>query len=101
MAISNRWRVHIEAWQSSGLSQVAYCRQHHLNSRTFTARLSEYRRATGEEKPVLIPVTVTQSLSEIAPEAKKIVLHCAQGYRLELPGTVSAQWLSMLLQGLA
>lgn len=96
MAISNRWRVHIEAWQSSGLNQAAYCRQHHLNSRTFTARLSEYRRAAGEEKPVLIPVTVTQSISEIDPEAKKIVLHCVQGYRLELPGTVNVLKLDVL-----
>lgn len=99
MAITNHWRSHIEAWQSSGLSQAAYCRQHQLNSRTFTARLSGYRRETGEGKPVLIPVTVTQS-GEINPKAKKIVLHCTQGYRLELPETVSAQWLSTLLRGL-
>ena len=50
-------------------------------------------------KPVLIPVTVTQS-GEINPKAKQVVLHCAQGHRLELPETVSAQWLSTLLQGL-
>lgn len=100
MAIPKHWRSHIEAWQSSGLSQAAYCRQHHLNSRTFTARLSEYRRETMADKPVLIPVTITQSLSEIKPEAKKIVLHCVQGHWLELPETVSAQWLTTLLQGL-
>lgn len=98
MAVTNHWRSHIEAWQGSGLTQSAYCRQHQLHSRTFTARLSEYRRERGEEKPVLIPVMVTQS-DEITPKAKKIVLHCAQGHRLELPETVSAQWLSALLRG--
>ncbi len=100
MAITNYWRCHIEAWQNSGLSQTAYCRQHQLNSRSFTARLSEYRRETGEEKPVLIPVTVTEASGELNPEPKTIVLHCLQGHRLELPETISAQWLSVLLRGL-
>lgn len=100
MAVTNHWRSHIEAWQSSGLTQAAYCRQHQLNSRTFTARLSEYRRERGGDKPVLIPVTVTQASGELNPEANKIVLHCVQGNRLELPETVSAHWLSALLRGL-
>lgn len=30
------WRVHVEAWQRSGLSRRAYCRAHGLGSRTFT-----------------------------------------------------------------
>lgn len=100
MAVTNHWRSHIEAWQSSGLNQATYCRQHQLNSRTLTARLSEYRREPGEANPVLIPVTVNPSSDELNPEAKKIVLHCTQGYRLELPETVSAQWLLALLRGL-
>lgn len=100
MAITNHWRSHIESWQRSGLSQATYCRQYQLNSRSFTARLSDYRRETEEEKPVLIPVTVTETSSELISEPKKIVLHCVQGHRLELPETVSAQWLSALLRGL-
>lgn len=100
MAITHRWRAHIEAWQSSGLSQAAYCRQHQLNSRTFTARLSEYRRGNAGVKPVLVPVTVTEEPKEPNSGCKNIVVYCAQGHRLELPGTVSAQWLSMFLRGL-
>jgi hypothetical protein len=100
MAITNHWRSHIEAWQNSGLSQAACCRQRQLNSRAFTARLSEYRRGTGEKKPVLIPVTVTGTSGKFNPEPTKIVLYCNQGHRLELPGTVSANWLSALLRGL-
>lgn len=101
MAITNHWRSHVEAWQSSGLSQAAYCRQHQPNSLDFTARLSEYRIETGEGKPVPIPVTVTVASSEFNPKPKRIVLHCVQGHRLELPGTVSAQWMSALLRGLS
>ena len=100
MAITHRWRAHIEAWQSSGLSQAAYCRQHHLNSRTFTARLSEYRKGNAEGKPVLIPVTVNEEPKEPNSGCKHIVVYCAQGHRLELPETVSASWLSMLLRDL-
>ena len=100
MVITNRWRTHIEAWQSSGLSQAAYCRQYHLNSRTFTARLSEYRKGNAEGKQVLIPVTVTEEPKEPNSGCKNIVVHCSQGHRLELPETVSASWLSALLRGL-
>lgn len=100
MAITHRWRAHIEAWQSSGLSQAAYCRQHHLNSRTFTARLSAYRKGNAEGKPVLIPVTVAEGPKSPNSACKDIVLYCAQGHRLELPETVSASWPSALLRGL-
>ena len=35
MALPTDAQKHIEAWQSSGLSQVAYCRQHNLRSLTW------------------------------------------------------------------
>ncbi len=34
MALSARWKNHIEAWQASGLSQAEYCRRHGLNANT-------------------------------------------------------------------
>lgn len=30
------WKQHIENWRSSGLTQVAYCRQHELRAHQFT-----------------------------------------------------------------
>jgi hypothetical protein len=30
------WQDHITAWQSSGLSQVAYCKQHEIKLHNFT-----------------------------------------------------------------
>jgi hypothetical protein len=44
MAVTSKWRHHIENWQSSGLSQVEYCLQQRLNARTLAARLCEYRK---------------------------------------------------------
>jgi hypothetical protein len=42
MALSKHWITHIEAWQRSGLSQAAYCRQQQLNAKSFSGRLSSF-----------------------------------------------------------
>lgn len=100
MAITEDWRTHIEAWQSSGLRQTEYCRQHQLNYNSFITRLSEYRKLQGDVKPVLIPVTVSKESLAIPIQTNPVVLILKQGHRLELPETISAQWLSTLLRGL-
>ncbi|WP_150046550.1 MULTISPECIES: IS66 family insertion sequence element accessory protein TnpA [Methylomonas] len=95
MAVTSKWRQHIEAWQSSGITQVDYCRQYQLNVRTFGARLSDYRKLPQSNWAVLNPVQVEQVRSD------RIVFTHAQGHRLELPVTVSARWLAELLKCLA
>jgi transposase-like protein len=40
------WSIHIEAWQRSGISRKAYCRQHRLDEETFARWLKEL---AGEE----------------------------------------------------
>jgi hypothetical protein len=97
MALSKQWLNHIEAWQGSGLTQSAYCRQQGLNTHTFAARLSEYRKHRPSSPPALIPVQV----QNLAPPAERLVLHGSQDYRLELPSTVDAAWLAELLRCLA
>ncbi len=49
MAITSKWRQHIEEWQRSGLSQAGYCKQQQINVSTFTARLSDYRNSRIDE----------------------------------------------------
>ena len=95
MAVTSKWRQHIEAWQCSGLSQAEYCAQHQINVRTFTARLSDYRKLPKSDSAVLIPVQVEPSA------AVGIVFTHAQGHRLELPTSVSANWVAELLRCLA
>lgn len=97
MALSKQWLDHIEAWQGSSLKQSAYCRQQGLNTHTFAARLSEYRKHKAMSPPALIPVQVQSA----TPSAEHLVLHGSQGYRLELPSTVDAAWLAELLRCLA
>jgi transposase-like protein len=41
-----RWSIHIEAWQRSGVSQAEYCRQHRFDEKTFTRWL---KHLAGEE----------------------------------------------------
>ena len=95
MALSAHWKAHINAWQSSGLSQAAYCRQHQLTYTTFSARLCEFRaqaKTSPSAPPLLLPIHVQPQSS---PEVS-LVLHHARGHRLELPAGVSASWLAEL-----
>lgn len=95
MAVTSQWRQHIEAWQSSGLSQAEYYAQQQINVRTFAARLSDYRKISGAGSAALIPVHIEPS----APAA--MVFTHAQGHRLELPAAVSARWVAEWLRCLA
>lgn len=95
MSITSKWRQHIEAWQSSGMTQADYCRQHQLNVRTFGARLSDYRKCPQSDSVALIPVQV----GPVAAES--FVFTDAYGHRLTLPTTVSAHWVAELLRCLA
>lgn len=95
MAVTAKWRQHIEAWQRSGLSQAEYCVQQQINVRTFAARLSDYRKLPAAGVAALIPVAIEPS----APAS--IVFTHAQGHRVELPASVSARWVAELLRCLA
>ena len=64
MAVTTKWRQHIEAWQRSGLSQAAYCAEQRLNVRTFTARLSDYRKLSPLDSTALIPVQIKPAAAE-------------------------------------
>jgi hypothetical protein len=94
MTITSHWVSHIEAWQGSGQSQAAFCRQQGINHRTFAARLSDYRKSQLDPAPALIPVQVTTS----APTTGPLVLSAGGRHRLEIPLTTSAPWLAELLR---
>jgi hypothetical protein len=95
MAVTAKWRQHIEAWQCSGLSQAEYCTAQQLNARTFTARLSDYRKLPPLDSTALIPVQIQPAAAEA------IVFTHAQGHRLELPTSMPASWFAELLRCLA
>ena len=92
MALTTKWIKHIETWQRSGLKQSEYCRQQGLNSNTFGARLSDYRKQQSGTLPALIPVQVH------APVMGAMVLKHAKGHQVDLPVSISAAWLAELLR---
>ena len=95
MALPIHQHKHIAAWQSSGLSQVAYYRQHQLNSKTFANWLRAYRtQSVAAVASTLIPVEIKLEPSSSGP----LCLHCPQGHTLELPAEISPQWLGQLLK---
>ncbi len=98
MALSKHWIKHIEAWQRSGLSQAAYCRQHQLNAKSFSGRLRHSREPGLSTLPELIPVQIKTEEPQTLPQ---VLVLTVQGCRLELPTTVSAQWLSQLMRCLS
>lgn len=86
---------HIKAWQVSGLTQAAYCRDHGLNSKTFGNWLRAYRDVQKNHQPTsLIPVRIIST----TPVSDNLKLRCSSGHTLELPADVSPQWLSELLK---
>ena len=49
MKLQQHQQKHIEAWQSSGMSQAAYCREQRLNAKTFGNWLRAYRSGCAVE----------------------------------------------------
>ena len=103
MAVTAKWRQHIENWQSSGLSQVEYCLQQRINAQTLAARLCEYRKQPAAESVALVPVQMVpaEPASVAAPLGAAMVFTHVQGHRLELSSSVPAAWVAELLRCLA
>ncbi|WP_082889595.1 IS66 family insertion sequence element accessory protein TnpA [Methylomonas koyamae] len=103
MAVTSKWRQHIERWQSSGLSQTEYCVQQGINARTFAARLCDYRKRPVADSLALVPVKIepTDPASVVSPALAAVVFTDVHGHRLELSSAVSAGWVAELLRCLA
>lgn len=95
MTSQEKQEQHIKAWQKSGLTQVTYCREHGLNSKTFGNWLRAYRDVQKyDQRTSLIPVKITPT----APVSDYLKLRCSSGHTLELPTDISPQWLGELLK---
>jgi len=70
--------AHVQAWQQSGLTQKAYCRQHHIAPHLFSYWLKRYRLLEGQQKG-FVPVTISSPPSTGAPVMEPVL---ASGSRL-------------------
>ena len=99
MALPVFWQDHIEAWQASGFTQAAYCRQHGLNPGTFSGRLREYRTSPAAvEAPRLIPIRLASEAAAPSAPSAPLILRLASGHCLELPAAAEPRWLAELLR---
>ncbi len=87
-------RIHIEAWQTGGMSQAAYCREHGLNTKTFGNWVRKHRADQVIRLPALVPVTI----EPMPASAGTLHLRGRGDHVLELPLTVSPHWLGELLK---
>ena len=90
------WEKHLEGWQRSGLTQVAYCTSHGLRIKSFSRWRSKTREAAqaGNSLLTLIPISVAAPLS-----VGVVQIHSPGGWKIELPA-VSATLLADLLRQL-
>jgi hypothetical protein len=75
------WETHIESWQRSGLSQLAYCREHDLKPHQFTYWKKRIVSADGAIS--FVPLHFSQNLP-VAVKTTTINVVTPNGYRFEL-----------------
>ena len=95
MATATEWQDHIMAWQASGLTQAAYCRQHGLNPSTFSSWWRYVRSLPAPGTSGLVPIQVTPAVT--APTGP-LVLRLTSGHTLELPASAAPGWVAELLR---
>jgi transposase len=91
-----RWRGHLAAWRTSGLSQAAYCRQHGLTQNDFSWWKREIARRAVAAAPAFVPVSIAPPLS--APHAFELVLR--DGRELRFDGRVDPAELGVVVRAL-
>lgn len=89
------WERHLEGWQQSGLTQVAYCASHGLRIKSFSRWRSKTKEAAqaGNSLLTLIPISVAASVA-----ASVVQIHSPGGWRIELPAVGAAMLADLLRQ---
>ncbi len=95
------WFKIIEDYQTSGQSQVGYCRQNNINKDHFAYYLSVWRKrqedkvTDGKESVSFVPMQVVDA----TPQGRW-VLNIAKDITLEMPHGISMQQLVHLIQSM-
>ena len=94
----NTWLDLFERQEQSGLSAVAFCRQHQINIQTFYARRRDIRLQRNSNKFIHVKREVTFE-SRAEDVAQALSLECASS-TLRLPVNVCPDWLARLMKAL-
>ena len=100
------WQHHLQSWETSGLSQAAYCNHHQLKIATFgywRSKLVRAGRSAEEARPALtlVPVSRSSGRQPSPAVADFLVMHSPGGWRLDIPATLPLPVLSQLLRALS
>lgn len=87
------WQGHVRAWRESGQSQVGYCAEHGIASRSLAYWIKSERRRTGAL--TLVPISLSPLRNDDC-----LTLRGPGGWQLQLPGGASAEWLADLMRRL-
>lgn len=98
------WEHHVEQWRESGLSKIAYCNQHNLNSGNFYnwSRPAESKKLQ-QNKSNQLPGTALQLIPvsvDPQPSLAGTVLVERASTRINLPSELSDQKISSWLQAI-
>ena len=94
------WEKHMAAWQSSGLTQVEYCRQHDLNPRYFSVWKKKLL-ASIEKTPSNMSVADFVPIEVIPERSEPIILQLADGIRVGVPNQLSQARIQQVFQTMA
>lgn len=97
------WRKHIAAWERSGLSKAAYCRQHGLCANTMCTWRKRLAKATVKsEKQAFVelvrPETVPAPSASIEPLEIRFPSGCTVRVPASMPPEAVRPWLEALAQ---
>lgn len=94
------WRKHLERWERSGLTQVAYCAQQGLRAKTFSrwrSKVASKTEPASKAAPItLIPISVETRATRTTPGI--VSLHSPGGWRIELPDNGAVRLSELLRQ---
>ena len=80
------WIKHCEQWQSSGMSQVAYCKHQQISYSAFCWWLAKLRKRGDIQTTQDQPVNKSLAFVPIKPTARASVPMIKPDVSLELPG---------------
>lgn len=93
-----QWKAHIEAWQHSGGTQAAYCREHDLTDKVFSLWKRRFQKQNALGVP--IPDNPKSSSSDFVPVKITRQSSGQDQILLRLPSGIEMQLTTAALNGL-
>lgn len=80
------WAAHVAAWEKSGLTQTAYCREYGLSRHAFGWWRRKFRDQPASEQPLLVqvPTVARPTAATAAADFSGLRLLLPRGLQLEI-----------------